>query len=81
MRFSEENSRLARDNDRLRAGGNVLSAEHATVLDEIDLLRSKLSQLESSVLSAANGSSSGAEDPTGVCVVIGSVPLWVCGVE
>jgi hypothetical protein len=37
----------------LQAGRNVLSAEHATVLDEIDLLRGKLSQLERNVLTAA----------------------------
>lgn len=37
----------------VQAGRNVLSAEHATVLDEIDLLRGKLSQLERNVLSAA----------------------------
>lgn len=45
----------------------MLSAEHATVLDEIDLLRGKLSQLERNVLTAAamamkassNGAASG----------------------
>jgi uncharacterized phage infection (PIP) family protein YhgE len=61
IKFSEENSRLARDNDKLQAGRKVLSNEHANVLDEIDLLRGKLSQLEQSVLTAAAaGSSSGA---------------------
>jgi hypothetical protein len=53
VKFSEENGRLARDNEKLQAGRNVLSAEHATVLDEIDLLRGKLSQLERNVLTAA----------------------------
>ncbi|KAF6263171.1 hypothetical protein COO60DRAFT_511848 [Scenedesmus sp. NREL 46B-D3] len=53
VKFSEENGRLARDNENLQAGRNVLSAEHATVLDEIDLLRGKLSQLERNVLTAA----------------------------
>eukprot|EP00877_Chromochloris_zofingiensis_P013436 jgi/Chrzof1/8346/Cz03g07020.t1 len=50
VRFSEENSRLARENDKLRGSKNVLNAEHATVLEEIDLLRGKLSQIEQSVL-------------------------------
>jgi hypothetical protein len=49
----------------LQAGRNVLSAEHATVLDEIDLLRGKLSQLERNVLSAAAmaTTSSGGQQP------------------
>eukprot|EP00879_Flechtneria_rotunda_P018559 GHRR01019473.1.p1 GENE.GHRR01019473.1~~GHRR01019473.1.p1 ORF type:complete len:720 (+),score=272.03 GHRR01019473.1:2217-4376(+) len=60
INFSEENSRLARENEKLQAGRNVLSAEHATVLDEIDLLKGKLTQLERSVLTAATGSSEGS---------------------
>lgn len=52
-RFSEENNRLAKENDKLRAGRNILSSEHATVLDEIDMLRGKLTQLESAVLTGA----------------------------
>jgi hypothetical protein len=51
--FSETNARLARENDRLRAGRSALGAEHAAVLDEIDVLRGKLGQLEASVLSKA----------------------------
>lgn len=50
-RFSEENGRLAKENDRLRAGRQMLSQEHGEVLDEIETLRSKLVQLESAVLS------------------------------
>lgn len=53
IKFSEENSRLAHDNEALQAGRKLLSSEHANVLDEIDLLRGKLSQLEHSVLAAA----------------------------
>ncbi|GBF90201.1 kif12 type kinesin [Raphidocelis subcapitata] len=67
LQFSEENGRLARENDRLRTGRNVLSTEHATVLDEIDLLRSKLAQLEASVLTAAGSPGSGG--------AAGDVPL------
>ncbi|GFR52859.1 hypothetical protein Agub_g15486 [Astrephomene gubernaculifera] len=52
-RFSEENGRLAKENDRLRAGRQLLSQEHGEVLDEIELLRSKLVALESAVLSGA----------------------------
>ena len=59
VKFSEENGRLARENDRLRAGRNALGTEHAAVLDEIDLLRSKLGQLEQSVLTAAGAEGGG----------------------
>lgn len=52
-RFAEENSRLARENDRLRVGRAALGAEHAGVLDEIEALRSQLSGLESAVLAGA----------------------------
>ncbi|KXZ48343.1 hypothetical protein GPECTOR_28g750 [Gonium pectorale] len=50
-RFSEENGRLAKENDRLRAGRQLLSQEHGEVLDEIESLRGKLTSLESAVLS------------------------------
>ncbi|KAG2428082.1 hypothetical protein HYH02_014473 [Chlamydomonas schloesseri] len=50
-RFSEENGRLAKENDRLRANRQLLSQEHGEVLDEIETLRAKLGQLESAVLS------------------------------
>ncbi|KAI8467963.1 MAG: hypothetical protein J3K34DRAFT_460139 [Monoraphidium minutum] len=69
VKFSEENGRLARDNDRLRAGRNALSTEHATVLDEIDLLRSKLSQLEQSVLTAAGGDAGATGGPSTAATV------------
>ncbi|GLC40153.1 hypothetical protein PLESTB_000792000 [Pleodorina starrii] len=52
-RFSEENGRLAKENDRLRAGRQLLSQEHGEVLDEIEVLRSKLVQLETAVLSGS----------------------------
>jgi hypothetical protein len=64
IKFSEENSRLSSDNQRLQAGRNALSVEHASVLDEIDLLRGKLSQLEHSVLSAA-GAATAAQGGAG----------------
>ncbi|KAG2487271.1 hypothetical protein HYH03_014112 [Edaphochlamys debaryana] len=50
-RFSEENGRLARENDRLRANRQMLSQDHGEVLEEIEQLRSKLIQLEAGVLS------------------------------
>jgi hypothetical protein len=59
IRFSEENQRLARENDKLRGSKNVLGQEHANVLDEIDMLRGKLLQLEQSVRTAAVGGSHG----------------------
>jgi hypothetical protein len=59
IRFSEENQRLARENDKLRGSKNVLGQEHANVLDEIDMLRGKLLQLEQSVRTAAVGGSGG----------------------
>ncbi|GIL53792.1 hypothetical protein Vafri_9425 [Volvox africanus] len=52
-RFSEENGRLAKENDRLRAGRQLLSQEHGEVLDEIETLRGKLIQLETAVLSGS----------------------------
>lgn len=64
IKFSEENSRLSTDNQMLQAGRNALGAEHANVLDEIDLLRGKLSQLESNVLAAAAASSSASGSAT-----------------
>ncbi|MEW5307173.1 MAG: hypothetical protein WDW36_009583 [Sanguina aurantia] len=49
-RFSEENVRLARENDKLTAGRSTLGEEHADVLDEIDALRGKLADLETAVV-------------------------------
>ena len=46
--FSEANSRLATENDRLRAGRQILASDHADVLNEIDYLRSRLTRLETS---------------------------------
>ncbi len=57
-RFSEENNRLAKENDKLRTFRQVLGVEHADVLDEIEQLRSKLSGLESAVISGTQTPSS-----------------------
>eukprot|EP00201_Polytomella_parva_P017449 CAMPEP_0175070998 /NCGR_PEP_ID=MMETSP0052_2-20121109/19005_1 /TAXON_ID=51329 ORGANISM="Polytomella parva, Strain SAG 63-3" /NCGR_SAMPLE_ID=MMETSP0052_2 /ASSEMBLY_ACC=CAM_ASM_000194 /LENGTH=976 /DNA_ID=CAMNT_0016338133 /DNA_START=143 /DNA_END=3070 /DNA_ORIENTATION=+ len=49
-RFSEENGRLARENERLRAGKAVMGVEYSDVLEEIEQLRGKLSEVESGLL-------------------------------
>lgn len=49
--FSEENSRLAQDNERLRmTGGRLVNGNHV-LFGEINMLKQKLSQLESTVMS------------------------------
>jgi len=70
IKFSEENGRLSADNQQLQANRKALGAEHANVLDEIDLLRGKLSQLESNVLAAAAAASTagGSAGPAGAAV-------------
>jgi hypothetical protein len=45
-RFSEANSQLAFENDKLRVGRQALAQDHDTVLREIDYLRSRLAALE-----------------------------------
>lgn len=65
-RFSEENSRLAKENDRLRTNRQMLSAEHADVLDEIESLKGKLSGLETAVLN-------GSQSPTAIKAMLSSL--------
>ncbi len=50
-KFSAENGRLAKENDRLRMHRVLMTSEHAGVLEEIEALRTQLSGLENSVLS------------------------------
>ncbi|GAX83449.1 hypothetical protein CEUSTIGMA_g10874.t1 [Chlamydomonas eustigma] len=49
-RFSEENTRLAKENDKLVRNRAVMSVEHADVLDEIEQLRGQLVGFESAVV-------------------------------
>lgn len=44
--FSEANSQLAIENDRLKSGRQTLARDHSDVLNEIDYLRNRLSILE-----------------------------------
>ena len=53
--FTEENSRLARENERLRSGGRHVAGRGGALLQEIDMLRAKLNQLEGAVLSGRYG--------------------------
>jgi hypothetical protein len=75
--FSETNARLARENDRLRAGRSALGAEHAAVLDEIDVLRGKLGQLEASVLSKAGAAVQGGGGGGGRAVAVAAAAAAV----
>lgn len=44
--FSEANSQLAIENDKLKSGRQALARDHSDVLNEIDYLRNRLSILE-----------------------------------
>lgn len=51
--LSSENSRLAAENERLRAGGLQVAGEYSGAVEEIEWLRSKLARLEASLMGAA----------------------------
>jgi hypothetical protein len=70
-RFSQENSLLARENDRLNQGRVALGAEHSDVLDEIEMLRERLSGLESAVKTG--------HAPPGAIKVCVYVRVCLCG--
>ena len=44
--FSQANSKLAVENDKLRTGRQALANDHAEVLNEIEYLRSRLNLIE-----------------------------------
>lgn len=46
--FSQANSKLAVENDKLRSGRQALANDHAEVLNEIEYLRGRLNLLEGS---------------------------------
>jgi hypothetical protein len=50
--FSQANSKLAVENDKLRVGRQALANDHAEVLNEIEYLRSRLNMLEDVTASA-----------------------------
>ncbi|GMH41470.1 hypothetical protein BSKO_09380 [Bryopsis sp. KO-2023] len=52
--FTEENGRLARENERLRSSGERMLNSSQVLFEEITLLKNKLSQLESAVLSGGD---------------------------
>jgi hypothetical protein len=62
--LSSENSRLAAENERLRAGGLQVAGEYSGAVEEIEWLRSKLARLEVSLMGvgAGEGASQGPAD-------------------
>lgn len=66
--MSSENSRLAAENERLRAGGLQVAGEYSGAVEEIEWLKSKLARLEVSLMgvgageATANQAQSGEED-------------------
>jgi regulator of replication initiation timing len=48
-----ENSRLAAENERLRAGGMQVSTDYSGAVEEVEWLRSKLAKLEAQLLGAS----------------------------
>jgi Kinesin motor domain len=62
--LSSENSRLAAENERLRAGGLQVAGEYSGAVEEIEWLRSKLARLEVTLMGVA-----GAEGTTNQVLV------------
>lgn len=63
--LSSENSRLAAENERLRAGGLQVAGEYSGAVEEIEWLKSKLSRLEVSLLGVGAGDASTKQLPGG----------------
>jgi hypothetical protein len=70
--LSSENSRLAAENERLRAGGLQVAGEYSGAVEEIEWLRSKLARLEVSLMGVSAGSH--AEGPSSVAGGGGEAP-------
>ena len=62
--FSQANSKLAVENDKLRVGRQALADDHAEVLNEIEYLRSRLNMLEDVTSTPGPSGQPGSATPT-----------------
>ena len=80
--FSEANSKLANENDKLRAGRQALADDHAEVLNEIEMLRGRLNVIEDVATPTSAASSRAPSRAHGGTVAAGGAPVGLprCGV-